>query len=162
MRFGLLVWLVLQGISSAANQSAKRPDPEATVVMRAVVDHFAQQQARSDRLACVATDDRALDDILRTPAPIDLPAEVLREVQPKDVVVEPASACADDDANGFRVRGRRRSGGFFLTFGRFHWLTPDQVEVPVRYCCWLGWGTAALERSGGTWRVAQLKGWAQS
>jgi hypothetical protein len=130
--------------------------------MRAVVAHFAQQQPRSERLACVATDDRGLGDILRSPAPVDPPTELLRGIQPKGVVVEPASACADDDASGFRVRGQRRSGGFILTFGRFHWLTADRVEVPLRYCCWLGWGTAELERAGGAWRVAQLKEWAQS
>ena len=131
--------------------------------MRGVIDHFAQQHPRSERLACVATDDRALDDILRAPAPMDPPAEVLRGLQAKGaVVVEPASSCTDDDANGFRVRGQKRPGGFMLTFGRLHWLARDRVEVPVRYCCWAGWGTAELERAGGVWRVAQLKNWVQS
>jgi hypothetical protein len=161
MCLGILASLVLAGTVGAGDQGAsRRRDTKA--VMRAVVDHFAQQQPRSDRLACVGTDDRTLDDMLCTPAVVDPPAEVLLGIRPEGVVGEPASACADDDAKGFRVRGRRRPGGFILTFGRFRWVTPDRVEVPVKYCCWLGWGTAELERSGATWRVAQLKNWVQS
>jgi hypothetical protein len=162
MRLGLVLSLILPSLASAVEQNATRPRSETIGVMRAVVAHFAQQQPRSERLACVATDDRTLGDILRAPAPVDPPTEVLRGIQSTGVAVEPASVCADDDANGFRVRGQRRSGGFILTFGRFRWLTPDRVEVPLLYCCWAGSGTAELERAGGAWRVAQLEEWTQS
>jgi hypothetical protein len=162
MRLSALPWLFLASISTASNLEDATAAGDTRRVMRAVVDHFAQQHPRPDRLACVGIDERFLDAMLRTPSPVDPPPEVLRAIRPDGVVVEPASACVDDDANGFRVRGKRRSGGFILTLGAFRWLTPDRVEVPVKYCCWVGWGTAELERSGRGWRVAQLKEWTQS
>jgi hypothetical protein len=158
---GVLVCLVIAGSWTGVVESSE-PNRDTAPVMRAVIDHFAQHQPRSNRLACVGIDERPLEEILRAPAAVDPPTELLRAFALKGVRVEPASACTDDDTHGFRLRGRRQPGGFILTFGRLKWLTPDRVEVPLRYCCWVGWGTAEVHRSAGAWRVAQLKSWAQS
>jgi hypothetical protein len=148
---------------SAAPHPPKATDARATgSIIRAVVAHFAQQHPRPDRLACIGIDERSLDELVRAATPVDPPPRVLREAQSAGVAVEPASVCAYDDTNGFRVRGQRRSGGFILTLGAFRWISPDRVEVPIKYCCWIGWGTADLARSEHGWRVAQLKSWAQS
>jgi hypothetical protein len=131
-------------------------------VIGAVIEHFAGEHPVAERVACIGLDNRTLDELLATPRPMDPSPEVLAQLRAGTLIVEPLSACSDDDPGGFRVRGVRRPGGFLLTVGKLKRLAEDSAEVPVRYCCWLGWGTAQLVMERGRWRVKRFKGWAQS